>query len=89
MLETVLSLPAESCATPAGICTDTVPAFGVTVNVYVVPEPERLDFVPPVTLISSSVSSETGSENVAVTVNAAFVVSGAKVVSNTVGATLS
>ena len=58
-------------------------------NVYVVPEPERPDASPPVTLISPSVSPVTGSENVAVTVNAAFVVSGAKVLSVTVGATLS
>jgi hypothetical protein len=66
-----------------------VPALGVTVNVYVVPEPERLDAVPPVTLISPSVSPVTDSENVAVTVNAAFVGFGAEVLSVTVGAVLS
>ena len=72
MLDAVLPLPAVSCALLAWICTDTVPALGVTVNVYVVPEPERLDAVPPVTVISPCVSPVTDCENVAVTVNAEF-----------------
>ena len=72
MFEAVLPMFDEFCATPAGICTDTVPALGVTVNVYVVPEPERLDAVPPVTVISPCVSPVTDCENVAVTVNAEF-----------------
>ena len=88
--DAVLPLSAESCAESAGICTVTVPSLvGVTVNVYVVPEPERLDAVPPVTVIPPSTSPVTDSENVAVTVNAEFVGFGAEVVSDTVGATLS
>ena len=85
----MLPLPAVSCAVLAWICAVTVPALGVTVNVYVVPEPERLDAVPPVTVIPPSTSPVTDCENVAVTVNAAFVGFGAEVVSDTVGATLS
>jgi len=33
VLDAVLPLPAVSCALLAWICTDTVPAIGVTVNV--------------------------------------------------------
>ena len=86
----MLPLPAESCAESAGICTVTVPSVvGVTVNVYVVPEPERLDAVPLVTLISPSASPVTDLLKVAVTVNVEFVGEVAVVVSFTVGAVVS
>ena len=84
--DAVLPLPAESCALLAGICTVTVPSVvGVTVNVYVVPEPERLDAVPLVTLISPSASPVTDLVKVAVTLNAVFVGEVAAVARFTVG----
>ena len=84
--DTVLPLPAESCALLAGICTVTVPSVvGVTVNVYVVPEPERLDALPLVTVISPSANPLTDLLKVAVTVNVEFVGFGAEVVRFTVG----
>ena len=81
-----MPLPAESCALLAGICTVTGPSVvGVTVNVYEEPEPERLDALPLVTVISPSSSPVTDLVKLAVTVNAAFVGEVAAVVSVTVG----
>src|SRR4051812_8767952 len=69
----VLMLPAASLAAPAARSTVTAPsADGVTVNVYALPEPVRPDPAPLPTMIEATPNPLTGSENVAVTVNAAL-----------------
>ena len=70
----MFAFPAASLALPAARSTVTDPfEVGVTVNVYVVPDPESADLAPLPTDTPASEKPVTGSENVAVTVNAAFV----------------
>jgi hypothetical protein len=87
----VLPLPAASCANPAAIDTDTAPcAVGVTLVVYVEPEPENPDNEPFVTVIEELANPVTTSENVIVTgIGLTLVVLLAVDVIVTVGATLS
>jgi hypothetical protein len=71
--------------------TFTAPcAVGVTSNVYVVPEPEKLPIVPLDAVMSPTVKPVTDSENVAVNgIGEAFVAAGADDVIVTVGAVVS
>ena len=86
----MLPFPAASFATSASISTLTVPPdVGVTVNVYVVPLPEKLEAVPFVTVIFPNTKLETDSLNVAVTENGALTGSEAAEVRATVGWVLS
>ena len=70
----MFAFPAASLALAAARSTVTVPsAAGVTVNVYVAPEPERFDVAPLPTDTPAKEKPLTGSEKVAVTMKAALV----------------
>lgn len=72
MLLAELSLPAVSVNAPALIEIDAVPAefeVGVNVAVYDVPEPEKLDSVPPETVTSPATKFDDDSDRVNVIVS--------------------
>jgi len=66
VLDSTLTLPARSVYTPEATLIDCCPSVeGVRVAVYVVPEPVKLESVPPpVTVTSSDVKSLVDSLNV-------------------------
>ena len=89
-----LPLPAASVNVLAAKPMDAVPAndaVGVKVAVYEVPDPAKLEIVPPVTVTSAAVKSVAASLSVNVTVVVSPIVSGLvpERVMVTVGATVS